>query len=106
MAENGSKRLTVTVSIIGLLITALVIVVTSSIYHGKESATVLTNSKEISINTKHIEYNTAGLREVEKHVTMDEIDTPYIKQDVADIKKKINAIEIVQQQILIEVKKP
>jgi len=40
-----------------------------------------------------------------KHRLEDEIDTPYIKEDIAEIKKQLIEFNTVQQQILVEVRK-
>ena len=86
MTQNGNKRLTVILTIIGLLITAFVIITTASSYQGKESADVVHNTEAIEKHTLAIKENSQEIRINTDHRIADSKDTEFFGKrfDVMD----------------------
>ena len=62
-------------------------------------------SKDIEHTEKRVNYLEPIVEQNSKHRLEDEIDTPYIKEDIRDIKTQMEVFNTLQQEILIEVRK-
>lgn len=92
--------------VLGIIVSLVVIgaaIVTSYASLGKD---VESNAKEITgVKDGLKDYLWPEVKLNTNHRMRDDVDTPYIKQDVAEIKTRIKAMETVQQEILREVQK-
>ncbi len=97
--RNGTTKI---LKIIGIVVTILLAVAAAAfglmLDYGEQGHQVLDNEAEIAQMQPEVQKNTT-------HRVEDEIDTPYIKRDIAGIKQDVVEIKKMQHEILREVKK-
>ena len=103
--KNGNKTLMTVLTIIGLMITAFIVISSLGTFHGKESATVQYNTDAIEEHTDAIKANSKDIRLNTDHRIADSKDSEFFGKRFDRIEKNLDDFSAEQREVNKEILK-